>query len=60
MGKNRVSGYNIEIIATSEIYKVTVTLHFVPEGQAIQLLNVTFRKSVTERNVSLSFNVDSG
>jgi len=55
-----VSGCNIEIIATSEMYTVSVTLHFVPEGQAIQLLTVTFRKSVTERNVSPSFNVDSG
>jgi hypothetical protein len=55
-----VSGYNIEIIATSEIYTVSVTLHFVPEGQAILLLTVTFRKTVTERNVSTSFTVDSG
>jgi len=60
MGKTIVSGYNIEIIATSEIYTVSVTLHFVPEGQIIQLLTVTFRKSVPERHVSPSFSVDSG
>lgn len=41
MEKNRVFGYNIEIIATIEIYTVSVTVTFVPEGQTIQLLAVT-------------------
>ena len=58
MKKNRVSGYTIEIIATSEINTVSVTLHFVPEGKAIQLLAVKFRKTVTERNASPSFSAD--
>jgi hypothetical protein len=39
-----VSGYNIEIIATSEIYTVSVIVHFVPEGQTFSYWQLQFVK----------------
>jgi hypothetical protein len=53
-----VSGYNNEIIATSEIYTVSVIVRFVPEGQTVQLLTATVRKTVTGRNVFPFFSID--
>jgi hypothetical protein len=43
---------NVKVIAVSEIYKLSVSIYFVPEGQIIHPLTVTVCQTVTERNVS--------
>jgi hypothetical protein len=56
MRRNGVYGGNVEIIAISEICKVSVTVCFVSYGQISQKLTVIVGQVVNERNLSLLFN----
>jgi hypothetical protein len=53
MGKNRVHGSNVDIIAVTEIYKASVSIYFAPDSHVTQPLFVIVGQVVTEIIISL-------
>jgi hypothetical protein len=53
VGKNGVYGGNVEIIATSDIFKVSASIYFVSQGKISQPFTVIVGQVVTERNAAV-------